>query len=240
MTDPLAMSDSALAEHMAGLDYDQLTDLLARIDAAELVEKNRPIDMGASALFYAQRLRWPVFPIRARSKSPLIPKAHADAAEQLACRGRCGRDGHGLYDATLDVDKIRAWWTRWPDANIGTRTGAEGCGFDVIDVDGRTGLASLVALKHSACPDDCAAQTFCDATGDLPPVHARAFTPGSVDGPGWHYYIDPTGDGNATDYLPGMDYRGAGGYVVVPPSVGMNGQRYTWLERPALRSESAA
>jgi len=205
-----------LTTDLGGLDDDQLIDVMARIEAAEIVERNRPIDLAASALFYAQRLHWPVFPIVARGKRPLT--------------------AHGFKDASCEPDVIAAWWERWPDANIGTPTGLDGCGYDVIDVDGRTGLASLIEIKHAQCPADCSATTFCSATGDLPTVHARAFTPGSLDGPGWHLYVTPTGDGNASGYLPGMDYRGAGGYVVIPPSIGMNGNRYTWLARPELPS----
>lgn len=216
MLDPLTLDDEALAAHMCDLDDEQLVDLLARLEAVEIVENNKPRDLTASALFYAQQLRWPVFPIVARGKRPLTT--------------------HGFKDATLDADQISAWWQQWPDANLGTPTGAEGCGYDVVDVDGRIGLSSLIELKHAQCPPGCSTETFCRASGDLPPVLARAFTPGSTDGPGWHYYIHPTGDGNSSGYLPGMDYRGAGGYVVIPPSLGMNGRRYTWLSKPPMPS----
>ena len=40
--------------------------------------------------------------------------------------------------ATTDEGKIRAWWARWPEANIGIMTGAES-GFVVLDVDPRHG-----------------------------------------------------------------------------------------------------
>jgi Bifunctional DNA primase/polymerase, N-terminal len=32
--------------------------------------------------------------------------------------------GHGLHDATSDLDVIRAWWTRTPNANVGLVTDA--------------------------------------------------------------------------------------------------------------------
>ena len=31
---------------------------------------------------------------------------------------------HGFKDASTDLDQIREWWTRWPDAGIGIRTGS--------------------------------------------------------------------------------------------------------------------
>lgn len=55
------------------------------------------------------------------------------------------------------------------------------------------------------------------------------------------YYSYPYGDEvrNATNYLPGVDIRGEGGYVVAPPSIHPNGQLYRWLLQgtPALLPE---
>lgn len=45
-----------------------------------------------------------VFPLVPRSKIPLISKAEG---------------GEGWKDATTDLEQVRAWWTRWPTANIG-------------------------------------------------------------------------------------------------------------------------
>lgn len=235
------MNDDEMREHMAGLDDQQLSDFLAQIEAAEVVERAKPLDLGASALYYATRIGWPVFPLRAKRKAPAIPRAHEDAALQKTCRGECGRYGHGLYDATTDPAVIAGWWERWPNANIGVPTGrkaAGGCGWDVIDVDGRTGLASLAKLKHALCPENCSAVTFCNATGNLPPIGPMAFTPGDPSEahhePGRHLYTPATGSSNTTNAVPGIDLRGDGGYVVVAPSVGPSGARYTWLTRPEI------
>jgi hypothetical protein len=203
------LNDEEMRAHMATLDDEQLSDFLAAIDAAEIIEKNKPLNLEASALYYAARIGWPIFPLKPRGKTPLTR--------------------HGFKDATRDLDQIRAWWHTNPDANIGTPTGPEGCGYDVIDVDGIEGHRSIADLKHHLCPPDCSAETFCNATGELPPISLRCFTPG---GPGRHYYTPATGDGNASRYLPGLDYRGHGGYVVLPPSIGLNGRRYTWITRP--------
>jgi hypothetical protein len=43
---------------------------------------------------------------------------------------------HGFKDATRDSDKIRAWWKRWPDANIGIACGASGIIVADLDVKG--------------------------------------------------------------------------------------------------------
>ena len=194
--------------HLATLDDQQLADAIANLDAAEIVEKNKTHDLQASALWYAKH-GWPVFPLKPRGKQPLTR--------------------HGFKDATTDPAIIRGWWAATPDANIGVPTGPDGCGLDVIDVDGPEGFRSLADLRHTHCRPDCCAEEICPATGELPPVHAITWTPG---GPGQHYWITATGDGNASRYEPGLDYRGRGGYVVVPPSLGLSGARYTWIARP--------
>lgn len=213
-TQALTATAPQMREHLAGLTDQQLTDFMAAVEAAEIIETAKPHDLGAAALFYATRLHWPVFPLQPRGKQPLTRR--------------------GFHDATLDPEQISAWWAKHPEANIATPTGPVGhggCGLDVIDVDGPAGVASLAAMRHEHCPPDCSEQRFCDAMAGLPPVLARSAT--SRDA-GFHYWIAATGDGNKTALEPGVDYRGLGGYVVIPPSVGATGRRYAWITRPAL------
>lgn len=117
------------------------------------------------------------------------------------------RGGNGLHDATTDTGQIRAWWTATPAANIGLPTGHL---FDVIDVDGPVGIQSYIDMVEE---------------GIVPPSIGRAYTAGD----GRHVFIRPTGDGNAAAVRPGIDYRGVGGYIIAPPSIGPTGRRYTWL-----------
>jgi hypothetical protein len=54
---------------------------------------------------------------------------------------------------------------------------------------------------------------------------------------GNHYYFrwHPTLNDKTTsvsNLLPGVDIRGNGGYVIVPPSVGYNGLTYSWIKSP--------
>src|SRR6266446_1875936 len=37
--------------------------------------------------------------------------------------GKHSRTPNGLEDATADLDRIRNWWQKWPDANVGIATG---------------------------------------------------------------------------------------------------------------------
>jgi hypothetical protein len=124
------------------------------------------------------------------------------------------RGSHGCKDATTDEDRIIEWWTRRPDANIGIATGRL---VDVVDIDGRTGRTSE---RHNR-------ELFATLT-----VYGRVNTPR----PGSHLYVPAQGVGNKAGLLPGIDYRGIGGYVVAPPSVTDVGA-YAWtvpLSFPAV------
>ncbi|HEV7299021.1 MAG TPA: bifunctional DNA primase/polymerase [Tepidisphaeraceae bacterium] len=119
------------------------------------------------------------------------------------------RTKNGLSDATTDAAQITAWWTRWPDANIGLRTGLS---FIVIDVDPRHGGdASLDELEtsHGLLPHTPESQT-----GGLGRHLLFNYIPGFRN------------SNNAI--APGIDARGEGGYIVAPPSRHMSGNHYEW------------
>src|SRR5690606_23413178 len=127
----------------------------------------------------------------------------------------------GFKDATTNLAQVRAWWTATPDANIGIPTGH---GFDVIDIDPPDGPLSLLELRDA---------------GLVPEVIGKVITPRYGD----HLYVRASGDGNTAGLLPGIDYRGLGGYVVAPPSIGPNGVRYTWtraLDLAAVQAQAKA
>ena len=106
---------------------------------------------------------------------------------------------HGFKDASTDPSKIHAWWNAHPLANIGVPTG-ERSGLLVVDVDHPAGLDALEA-EH----------------GELPATRTHATGSG-----GMHYlYRYPAGSNisiSAGKLAHGLDTRGEGGYVIVPPS----------------------
>lgn len=155
---------------------------------------------------------WPVFPVASGGKTPAITSAHPEGDPlRGVCKGECGADGHGLLDATVDVEKVTAWWTASPRANIGVRTGVV-C--DVLDIDAHHGgCRSLVDLL--------------DEHGCLPSGPSASTPRGGV-----HLYFLPTGLANTTNIRPGIDWRGVNGYVVVPPSLRSEGI-YEWGLRPS-------
>ena len=119
----------------------------------------------------------------------------------------------GFKDATTDAATIRAWWARTPQANIGAPTGGL---WDVIDVDAPHGWWSLAA--DPGLFDDVRR----DAIG-------RTVTPSG----GAHYLVPVSGRGNSTALKTGIDYRGDGGYIVLPPST-IDGRLYRWIDVPEV------
>lgn len=172
-----------LVEAIMRGDRQAEADYTRQLDAID----DAPPRLLDAALIYAS-WGWPVFPCRPGGKAPAYHR---------------GEFEHGVRQASVDPDQIRAWWTRWPTANIGLATGWV---MDVIDVDpaGRLWWADLYA-HHNGNKDS-----------GLPDVHGIVSTPRPG---GSHIYIQPSGKGNLADFAPGVDYRGRGGYVLAPPSV---------------------
>lgn len=208
-------------------------------DASTLAKLTAPDALAKAARWYGTQ-GIAVFPLKPGTKAPLLPKAHPeDEAAQRECKRACGNDGHGLYDATTDPERIAAWWKANPQANIGLRTGLR---FDVIDVDGPPGMRTYIdQIVHGDCPrrpgtdvpgccdlgHDCHGDghTLQELTGGVLAVSRTRGENG-----GLHLFIRPTGDTIGSSIMPGIDYRGDGGYVVAPPSRGRLGI-YTW-EQP--------
>lgn len=150
----------------------------------------------------------------------LVLPVHTPLPEGCSCGADCGasagkhpRTLHGLKEASRNPDQLWQWWQRWPDANVGIRTGRES-GLVVLDVDVRHGgEVSLETLE---------------ATFDRLPSTLTAHSGGG----GRHLYFQHPGQ-----HIPnsvqlggyaGLDVRGDGGYIVAPPSLHQSGQRYVW------------
>lgn len=107
--------------------------------------------------------------------------------------------------------QVIEWFERWPAANIAVVTGAIS-GIVVVDVDVRHGGSSALAAlekQHGALPSTVEATT---------------------GGGGRHIYFAHPGREvrNRAGLAPGIDLRGDGGCIVVPPSVHPSGKRYRW------------
>lgn len=138
----------------------------------------------------------PVFPT-----SPIkTPFSNADVAAAIGMAEPARGDG-GLKFATTNPDHIRAWWSRWPAARIGIRTGSVSSLY-VLDIDrkdGKDGFATLAA-KGWTLPTS----TVCETTGSG----------------GMHCYFRIPTDGSqayksdAGILGSGLDRRGDKGFVV--------------------------
>jgi len=116
--------------------------------------------------------------------------------------GKTPLTANGFHDATTNLDQINAWWTARPHANIATPTGAPG--FDVLDVDVRAdgnGWRSYHRAKAASLLD-----------GWVRAVQ----TPSG----GLHLHYPGTDQRNGSLRGLHVDFRGAGGYVLLPPSLG--------------------
>jgi len=111
---------------------------------------------------------------------------------------------HGFQDATTDPATIKKWWDKWPNALIGMPTGKPS-GIAVLDLDVKNGKDGLAAV---------------------PDWQQRSPVVVTTGSGGKHVYFRDDGViRNAQDLndMPGVDVRGTGGYVIIPPSPG-----YRW------------
>jgi putative DNA primase/helicase len=164
-----------------------------------------------AARYYTLHLDLPVFPLHWTAEG-----ACSCGNPQCSSPGKHPLTPNGFKDATTHELAVCQWWKDAPASNLGLPTGQRS-GLFVLDVDPKNGgLESLAKLP------------------ELPPTR-MVRTPSG----GFHFYFkwqDGLTNRNAglKQYGPGLDARGEGGYVVVPPSI-IDGKRYEWMneEDPA-------
>jgi hypothetical protein len=123
---------------------------------------------------------------------------------------------HGLLDAITTEAQIREWWTRWPDAVPSIATGKPS-GVIALDVDVRPGVHGPDSLEAIGC--------------NFHPVTLTAHTPSG----GYHCLFQWPGHEvrNSTGKLgPGLDIRGDGGSLMLPPGPGRYWDPHLGLDRP--------
>ncbi|MDK1474959.1 bifunctional DNA primase/polymerase [Streptomyces sp. 549] len=162
-----------------------------------------------------------VFPL-SRGKVPAIRSPHGAGA---ACRGGCGRPGHGVHDASCDPGRVRALFACAPRATgYGIACGRAPHWLVGIDLDVSHGADSRRSLDLLAEAAHC---TLPDTVTVLTPSGGR------------HLWLRGPADvrvANSVGRLgPGIDIRGAGGYLVGPGSVSVHGS-YRLAPGSACRS----
>lgn len=151
-----------------------------------LDQTNDAADLRTAAITYVSDLGLAVFPLKPGRKEPLT--------------------AHGLTDASRHPATIKAWWRRWPDANLGWPIPS---GLVVLDID-----------------DLDAGRRLEDEHGPLDsPVAIR-----TGRGVQLLFRTEREFRNRVGLFGGGVDLRGSGGYVLLPPSVHPTGAIYTWLD----------
>lgn len=111
---------------------------------------------------------------------------------------------HGFHDASTETSVVAEWWRRWSDANVAMPTGFAS-GVDVVDIDVHASGSGFDALQQARSAGLLGAPAWVVSTPSGG-MHACFLRTGSVEQRSWQ--------------VPGrhVDFRGDGGYVVLPPS----------------------
>ncbi|WP_329434621.1 bifunctional DNA primase/polymerase [Streptomyces sp. NBC_01280] len=143
-----------------------------------------------------------------RTKLPALRSPHRDEPDPAPCHGECGRPGHGVYDATTDPGRIRDLFAAAPRATgYGIACGLPPHHLIGVDLDTKSGTDSSSALRELALrhlftiPDTVVVAT--------PSGGRHVWLSGPPD------VVVPNSAGRLA---PGIDIRGAGGYLVGPGS----------------------
>jgi hypothetical protein len=106
-------------------------------------------------------------------------------------------------------EEVEVWFKKWPNSRIGLVTGAISDLF-VVDCD--------TEEAHQKMEQEYLPDSF--------------LTPKAKSPHGYHYYFQNEKDlRNATKIAGmGLDTRGEGGFIMAPPSRGLNGDSYAWIK----------
>lgn len=132
----------------------------------------------------------------------------------------------GFHEATADAEQVEVWWRQRPRANLAIPTGTAS-GVVVVDVDvhGVNGYAAFERATRS---------------GLLPEPLAMVTTPTG----GRHLYYPADVEREQRSWQvgrAGIDFRGDGGYIIVPPSQRtINGHRVPYRVETVVASGMVA
>ena len=151
------------------------------------------------------------------AKAVNVPESPLDYALRYAalgwkvfpCKGKHPLIKRWQHEASCDEQRIRAWWRQFPGGNIAVVTG-KASGIFAVDIDPRNGgddsLDKLIS-QYGAIPDDV--------------------TQGTGGGGVHYFYSYPEGGiKSRPGFLPGIDIKSDGGYVILAPSIHPNGGVY--------------
>ncbi|MEU6990710.1 bifunctional DNA primase/polymerase [Streptomyces sp. NPDC046465] len=143
-----------------------------------------------------------------RTKLPALRSPHHEDPHPAVCHGECGRLGHGVHDASTDPQRIRALFAAAPWATgYGIACGLPPHHLIGIDLDTKSGTDAPAALRELALRH---LFTIPDTVVVTTPSGGRHLW---LAGP-----VGTVVPNSAGRLAPGIDIRGAGGYLVGPGS----------------------
>jgi len=191
-----------------GLNGGATPEMIAPVGRFNQIDRT-PSDPVQDAL----AMGWAVFPVHGVERNV--------GGFRCTCRKEdCGSPGkhprtfNGVKDASSDPAVVAEWRKTWPDTNWGVACGAVS-GIVVIDVDVRKNGRETMDAYEANRPD-----------GPLPATRRHL-----SGGEGRHLIFAYPDDGepvrNRNNWLPGVDVKADGGYVVLPGSVHVSGGSYS-------------
>ena len=127
---------------------------------------------------------------------------------------------NGFLNATTDPEIIENWWTKHPLANIGIATGKKSNGLVAIDMD---------VDKEKGKDGFHVFEDWCKENVLILPDSWLSITGRG----GYHlFYKSDFAVPSRIGWLDDVDIRAEGAYVVAPPSIHPNGNRYEWEQSP--------
>lgn len=179
------------------------------------------------ALYYAE-IGIKVFPIKPRTKDSYYPDY--EHRGKPTKKYPIGTPYSWSAQATTDTEQVRKMFKKYPDANIGGVTG-QGC--YVVDIDIRTDGNGFDYIhkweKENILPKKLNISTWTSITGSGSQQLFYFLSPELVKR-AKDNAIDLAGDAGMIEQDSHVDSRGDGRYVVLPPSVHPNGERYRWAD----------
>lgn len=155
---------------------------------------------------YARR-NWAVLPIHQPTR-----RGCSCSQDECSSPAKHPKIAGGMSNASTDQRVVGRWWSQWPAANVGIRTGRES-GLVVIDVDPAHGGGDSLADLESA-------------HGALGGWKVRT---GSGGEHRWFSHPGAQVRNSAGQLGDGIDVRGDGGYIITPPSRHISGGDYSWV-----------
>lgn len=113
-----------------------------------------------------------------------------------------------------EPEEIKEWFNKYPGMNIAVVTGKISS-LTVIDVDPRNG-------------------------GSFEPFNRLTTVTSNTGGHGKHYYCDYDENIPSTDLKNGIEFKNNGRYIVLPPSIHPNGNKYVWSMSPFAKTPFAS